>query len=152
MKRLREHAGLTARDAARLIAVDQAKMTHIEAGRISVGDATVRSLATGYGVTDHGLVDALAVMALERTVGWWRAYSDLLPRGFLDLAELEHHASYVRTVEVTQIPGLLQTEAHARSVFENGLTAELPQRELDARVAHRMERRAAFRQQSASPR
>lgn len=151
LRRLRETAGLGAQQAAGPLGVDAAELTRIEAGTVAVRGETVRALAARCGAQDEQLVRALAAMADEPARGWWQAYHELLPQGFLDLAELEHHASSIRTVEVTRIPALLQTEAHARAVFEHGLTSQLPQRDLDARVAHRMERRDSFHQHQSAP-
>lgn len=151
LRKLRERAGVTAREASRLVGVDPARMAHWESGRVAVGEEGVRRLTAQYRLTDQGLIDALAAVAEGASRGWWESYRGVLPQGFLDLAELEHHATYMRTVEVTQIPGLLQTEDHARAVFGNGLTSELPQQELDARVAHRMERRSVFQRERPTP-
>lgn len=151
LRRLRETAGLSAEQAAGPAGVDPAELTRIEAGTVAVRGETVRVLAAHCAAPDQELVRALAAMADEPARGWWQAYQELLPQGFLDLAELEYHASSVRTVEVTRVPALLQTEAHARAVFEHGLTSRLPQRDLDARVAYRMERRDSFHQHQSAP-
>ncbi|WP_344596434.1 Scr1 family TA system antitoxin-like transcriptional regulator [Streptomyces violaceusniger] len=41
------------------------------------------------------------------------------PAGLLDLAELEHHAAFVRVATVIHVPGLLQTREHARALFDS---------------------------------
>lgn len=151
LKKLRQRAGLSGGNAARLAGMDQAKLTHLEAGRVAVSPETVRRLAAQYDLADSELAEALAQMAEEGTHGWWNSYKGVLPRGFLDLAEMEHYATSLRTVEVTQVPGLLQTEDHARAVFENGLSNALPQRDLDARVAHRMERGRVLQREQPVP-
>ncbi len=56
-------------------------------------------------------------MATDRTRGWWEEYRELLPTPFLDLAELEHHATFLREVQFLFVPGPLQTEDYARAVF-----------------------------------
>ncbi|GAB3014872.1 hypothetical protein GCM10023080_097880 [Streptomyces pseudoechinosporeus] len=56
-------------------------------------------------------------MANEREKGWWEEYRSALATKALDLAELEHHASYVRTFQVVHIPGVLQTEEHVRAAL-----------------------------------
>lgn len=139
LRKLREQAGLSGREAAHAVGLDQAKLSHLEAGRVAVGAERARDLASHYGCTDAALVDGLAAMAAERVRGWWEEFRAVLPQGFLDLAELEHHASSLRAVEITQIPGLLQIEDHAAALFENAVSA--PRREqIDARVEFRMSR------------
>ncbi|GHF77192.1 hypothetical protein GCM10018787_27680 [Streptomyces thermodiastaticus] len=78
-------------------------------------------------------------MAVDRTRGWWEEYRGLLPTPFLDLAELDHHSSYLREVSILFVPGLLQTEDHARAVFSSRVPLLTPQ-ELELRVHFRMER------------
>ncbi|MDJ0340100.1 hypothetical protein QMK19_06115 [Streptomyces sp. H10-C2] len=56
---------------------------------------------------DPVLVDALVAMAKERGRGWWEEYRGSLAASFLDLAELEHHATRMRTVQMLHMPGLL---------------------------------------------
>lgn len=43
---------------------------------------------------DAALIDALVAMATDGTHGWWEEYRGRLPTPFMDLPELEHHASY----------------------------------------------------------
>jgi hypothetical protein len=96
------------------------------------------------------LIEALVAMATDRTRGWWEEYRELLPTPFLDLAELEHHATYRRDVEFLFIPGLLQTEDYARAAFSSRVP-ELPQEELELRVRHRMQRRAVLQRPAPVP-
>ncbi|MCF6525066.1 helix-turn-helix transcriptional regulator [Streptomyces sp. JJ36] len=144
LRLLREQAGLTAREAARNLSIDQTKISHIEAGRVGVSDARVRRLAAHYACNDRDLVDALAAMATERHRGWWESYRDTLPAGFLDLAELEHHAAFLQMAAIVHVPGLLQTPDYARAVFSYALP-ELSAPDLEARVEHRMQRKTVLR-------
>jgi DNA-binding XRE family transcriptional regulator len=91
LRRLRERAGLTATQAAKLLGGNQARMSNIEAGRYGVSAECVRTPACHYECPDHDLVDALAAVTGERKRGWWEAYRDILSSELLDLAELEHH-------------------------------------------------------------
>ncbi|MEK8144500.1 helix-turn-helix transcriptional regulator [Streptomyces sp. M10(2022)] len=103
---MREHAGRTAREAAGLISTDQAKISHIEAGRIGVSEDRIRRLATFYACGDSALVDALCTIAREhRGQHWWDEYRGVLAPGFLDIAELEHHARYMRCLQSVTLPG-----------------------------------------------
>ncbi|MGW1030156.1 helix-turn-helix domain-containing protein [Streptomyces sp. NPDC002577] len=117
LRKLRERAGLGLREAARATGINEGKLSNVEAGRVGVSAERVRFLASHYGAGDTPLVDALAVMATERVRGWWEEYRGQLSRGFLDLAELEHHTNQVRSFELVFIPGLLQTEEHVRAVY-----------------------------------
>jgi transcriptional regulator with XRE-family HTH domain len=117
LRKLRERAGLGLREAARATGINEGKLSNVEAGRVGVSAERVRFLATHYGAGDTPLVDALEVMATERVRGWWDGHRGLVPRGFVDLAELEHHATHLRSFELVHVPGLLQTEEHVRALY-----------------------------------
>ncbi|MFD3515373.1 helix-turn-helix domain-containing protein [Streptomyces sp. NPDC058657] len=140
LRRLREAAGLTARQVAASLGSNSASMSQVESGIGGVSEARVRRLAAHYACADEELISALVGMATDRTCGWWEEYRGVLPVAYLDLSELEHHATSRRDVDFTHVPGLLQTEEYARALFAYQMP-ELPESELEARVAHRMKRR-----------
>ncbi|MFI2423568.1 helix-turn-helix domain-containing protein [Streptomyces sp. NPDC018955] len=137
LRRLREAAGLTAREAAALLGAGRVQMSHIESGLTGVSEQRLRRLASHYACMDHEFIDALVSMATDRTRGWWEEYRGLLPTSFLDLSELNHYASFRRDVAILYVPGLLQTEEYARAVFSSRVP-ELTDEELELRVRHRM--------------
>ncbi|MBJ6632512.1 helix-turn-helix transcriptional regulator [Streptomyces sp. I5] len=139
LRRLREAAGLSAREAAALLGVNSVQISQIEAGTTGVSEERLRRLAAHYACTDTALIDALAVMASDRVRGWWEEYRGRLPTAFLDLSELEHHATFRWDVDFLHVPGLLQTEGYARALFSRRVP-ELPEEELGLRVRHRMQR------------
>ncbi|WP_328510293.1 helix-turn-helix transcriptional regulator [Streptomyces mirabilis] len=140
LRRLRDAAGLTAREAAALLGVSSAQISQIESGLTGVSEKRLRRLAAHYVCTDEVFIDALVAVATDRTRGWWEEYRGALPTPFLDLAELEHHATSLREVQFLYIPGPLQTEDYARAIFCDRIP-ELPQEELELRVRHRMQRK-----------
>ncbi|MFF4866199.1 helix-turn-helix transcriptional regulator [Streptomyces sp. NPDC001231] len=142
LRRLREAAGLNARQAAALLGVNPAQITHIESGLAGVSEQRLRRLASHYACTDEEFVNALVGMATDRTRGWWEEYRGLLPTSFLDLSELDHHSSFLREVAILFVPGLLQTENYARAVFSSRVP-ELTSDEIELRVRHRMARQEA---------
>ncbi|MFE1834367.1 helix-turn-helix domain-containing protein [Streptomyces sviceus] len=139
LRRLREAAGLSAREAAALLGVNSVQISQIESGVAGVSEHRLRRMTANYCCAETELLEALVAMATDRTRGWWEAYRGLLPTSFLDIAELEHHSTYRRDVEFVFIPGLLQTPDYARAAFSSRIP-ELPQDELELRVRHRMER------------
>ncbi|MFE1860118.1 DUF5753 domain-containing protein [Streptomyces anandii] len=143
LRRLRDAAGLAAREAAALLGVSPAQISQIEAALAGVSEKRLRRLAAHYVCTDEALVDALVAMATDRTRGWWEEYRGLLPTPFLDLAELEHHATYLREVALLYVPGLLQSEDYARAVYSFRVP-ELPAEDVETRVRHRMARRVIW--------
>lgn len=143
LRKLRERAGLTAREAARIASIAESKVSMTETGRVGVSAERVRHLASQYACDDAALVDALAAMASERGRGWWEEYRGLVPSGYLDLAELEHHATYLRPFENVNVPGLLQTEAQIRAILAPSVP-QMSEEDLEARVRYRLRRQEFF--------
>ncbi|MZE81666.1 helix-turn-helix domain-containing protein [Streptomyces xinghaiensis] len=140
LRRMREQAGISIQEAASMLGADRTMISNIEAGRTTVSEDRVRQLTCHYKCPNEALVDALADMAASRrTKHWWTEYRGKLPDGHLDVSELEHYAVRIRTAQTVHLPGLLQTEDHARAIFE--LTVpKLPRLDVELRVAHRMAR------------
>ncbi|CAL9518320.1 hypothetical protein SUDANB6_03794 [Streptomyces sp. enrichment culture] len=150
LRRLREAAGLSARRVAEQLGVSPVQISHIESGLSGVSEGRLRRLATCYSCSDEELITALAGMAVDRTRGWWEEYRGLLPASFLDLAELEHHAKFLREVQFLYVPGPLQTEDYARAVFSYRVP-ELPHSDVELRVRHRMQRKAILEGPAPTP-
>lgn len=107
LQKLREAAGLKGREAAAALGTGSARLSQIESGIVGMSEDTVRRLAANYVCTDEELPEALVAMATGRTRGWWEKYQGLLPLSFLDIAELEHHATYCFDIEFLHVPGRL---------------------------------------------
>ncbi|PJM94087.1 helix-turn-helix domain-containing protein [Streptomyces sp. CB01373] len=143
LRRLRDAAGLSAREAAALLGVNSVQISQIESAMSGVSEQRLRRLVTYYACTDEELTDALAVIATDRTRGWWEAFRGALPTSFLDLSELEHHATFRWDVDFLHVPGLLQTEDYARALFSRRVP-EIPDAAVQLRVDHRMRRRSVI--------
>ncbi|MEU4655709.1 helix-turn-helix transcriptional regulator [Streptomyces sp. NPDC023723] len=150
LRRLREAAGLKAREVAALLNSTSAQISQMELGFAGVSEERVRRLAAHCTCMDEALVDALVAMATDRTRGWWEEYRGVLPPAFMDSAEAEHHATYLREIVITRVPGLLQTPDYARAVFSY-MRPELPRAEVNPRVEHRMRRRSVIEGDHPTP-
>ncbi len=139
LRKMRTAAGASTDYAARLLGIDRTKISNIESGVRVIAPDRLRTLACNYACTDEEYLNALEAMATERHRGWWEDFRGTLPPGLLDIAELEWHATRVRTSQVTHLPGLLQTEEYARSIF-GAVLPPMPRLEVELRVAHRMQR------------
>ncbi|GAT83686.1 DNA-binding protein [Streptomyces sp. F-3] len=141
---MREQAGISTQEAAAMLGADRTMVSNIEAGRTTVSSERVRQLACYYRCPDEKLVEALASIADTRRVRhWWDEYRGKLPEGYLDISELEHYATRIRTAQTVHLPGLLQTEDHARAIFEFAVP-KLPRLDVELRVAHRMARQTVL--------
>jgi transcriptional regulator with XRE-family HTH domain len=150
LRKLREAAGMSGAEAASFLGGGRSLISHVEAGRWGIKPERVQFLASHYAATNQDLIKVLTAMARERGDGWWEKYRGVLPPAMLDLAELEHHAVYLRTAQALIIPGIFQTEEYARAVFSTanpGVTED----ELSARVAHRLSRRSIFERETPTP-
>jgi transcriptional regulator with XRE-family HTH domain len=143
LRKMRIAAGATTEYAAGLLGIDRTRLSNMESGIRPFTAERVRTLAANYACTDADYIEALAAMVNGKERFWWESYRGTLPAGLLDIAELEWHASRVRTAQVMHIPGLLQTEEYARGVFAAGLPA-MSRLEVELRVAHRMARQGIF--------
>lgn len=137
LRKLREAAGVSNRQAAAQLGVSPTQISHLESGRIGLSEERLRRMTEFYDCDDTALADALVEMSLPRSGNWWEEYRGVMPPQALDLAELEHDPSYVRAFEVVHIPGVFQTEEHVRAAsvfFEPSLSEEVRK----ARVSFRM--------------
>ncbi|MFK4069334.1 Scr1 family TA system antitoxin-like transcriptional regulator [Streptomyces sp. NPDC029674] len=143
LRRLREAAGMSAPAAASSLGTDRTNISNIEAGRYGISEERLRRLASIYECNDAALIETLASMTGGRKAGWWDEYRGKVPPGLLDISEIEHHAVRLRTVQTSHLPGLFQTEEHARAMFDL-IVPKLPRLEIELRVAHRLARQSVI--------
>ncbi|WP_433548735.1 helix-turn-helix domain-containing protein [Streptomyces sp. CA-294286] len=150
LRRLRDRAGLTSPQAARLVGWHQSKVSRIETGRSGVKPSDVALLLAAYDVRDpqhRSLLEALAEDSGESGTQWWHAYRGLLPPQYRDFISLESRACAARTLETSVVPGLLQTPHYARAVTRATLS-DMPEEKLDTLVEVRLARQKVLREDS----
>jgi hypothetical protein len=140
LRRLREAKGITREDAGYTIRASESKISRMELGRVSFKERDVADLLSLYGVHDETEREALLGLVREANKsGWWHSFNDVLPGWFQTYVGLEEAAALIRTYEVQFVPGLLQSEDYARSVF--GLARPtVTDDEIERRVGLRMRR------------
>jgi transcriptional regulator with XRE-family HTH domain len=142
LRRLREGRGISAKAAAQSIRASESKISRIELGRNAVREIDVADLLKLYGVDDLSEREQLLSLASQANrPGWWYRFNDILPPWFQSYIGLEEAAESIRVYEPQFVPGLLQTEAYATTVFTLG---DVPPEELDRYVAVRKERQRRF--------
>ncbi|MFG2428535.1 helix-turn-helix domain-containing protein [Streptomyces sp. NPDC048590] len=139
IRKMRVKAGMQAEAVARLLGLDRSRLSNVEQGQRAISEERVRVLAQACHCADDAYVTALVAMAAPGQRGWWNRYRGSLPAGLLDIAEIEAHASRMRTAHSVHMPGVLQTSDHALAVFRV-VVPPLPEHEVALRLAHRMER------------
>lgn len=140
LRKMRERAGLNAAQASEAMGLSRTRVSNIETGRLGMSEDRLRTLANIYSCTEEAYIDALVAMAQERLKGWWESYRGTVSSGLLDLAELEHHAVSMRSVQMTHLPGLLQTEGYAKALLSMSVPKP-PAVQLRRWLSFRMRRR-----------
>jgi transcriptional regulator with XRE-family HTH domain len=142
LRRLREAAGLTIEDVATALDVSDSKISRIETASVGTTWRDVRDILDVYKVAGPEREGLIQLARDARQKGWWhQAYGDL---PIATLVGLEDAAATIRTYQPLLVPGLLQTEAYARTVLQ----ALLPGRpdEAQRRTDFRMARQALLTQ------
>ncbi|NUV52549.1 helix-turn-helix domain-containing protein [Streptomyces coelicolor] len=137
---LREHAGLSRADLGARVQYSKHTVESVELGRRMPDEAFVERAEEALGNTG-----ALRKAARHLTRGeaglaaWFRRW-----------ARLEREAVSLCTYECRLVPGLLQSEAYARAVFEGTIPLRTDE-ELEMQLAARMERQATMRERPTVP-
>ncbi|MFI2640649.1 helix-turn-helix domain-containing protein [Streptomyces sp. NPDC018610] len=140
LQELREAAGLTREEAARVLRVAPATVRRMELAEVALKIPYVQVLLTAYGVGEQE-ADAFVRLAEEANQpGWWQRFSDVLPDWFSLYVSLEGAARLIRCYEPHFVPGLLQTEDYARAVLEAGTVGQAGREATERHVSLRMAR------------
>lgn len=140
LQELREAAGLSRDEAARVLRVASATVRRMETAEVALKIPYVQVLLTTYGVRDD---DASAFVALAEEAnrpGWWQRFHEVLPDWFSMHVSLEGAARMIRSYEPHFVPGLLQTEEYARAVLEAGTVGQSGPEAIEGHVSLRMAR------------
>jgi transcriptional regulator with XRE-family HTH domain len=136
LRKAREKAELTQRDAAEALEWSLSKIIRIEAGTVSLSVTDLRALLQEYGVTDSQLVAELEEAARgSKGQSWWTDFSDVLTPSFTQYLGYESAASSVRTYHPIIFPGFLQTEDYAEALLAPLASPERARRVVELRSA-----------------
>ena len=119
LRRLREAAGLTCEQAGDHLDCSASKISRMETARVPARAIDVQALCHLYGAGDEQMTVLVALARESKTEGWWQRFDGVLPDWFGTYVGLEAEAATIRTYEIELIPGLLQTAAYARALFES---------------------------------
>ncbi|WP_030752994.1 helix-turn-helix transcriptional regulator [Streptomyces sp. NRRL S-31] len=140
LQALREHAGLTRAQLAELVRYSKHTVESVELGRRMPDEAFVERAEQALGNTG----------ALRKAARFLTRGEAGLAAWFRRWARLEREAVSLCTYECRLVPGLLQSEAYARAVFENSIPL-LTDRQTEAQLTARMERQAMMRERATMP-
>lgn len=118
LRRAREAAGLSQRDAATRLDWSLSKLIRSEGGVVSMSVTDLRALLDLYGVTDPAAVEPLVEAARgSRGRPWWDPYREMVSAQFAQYLSHETAASTFRVYHPSLIPGLLQTAEATRALM-----------------------------------
>ncbi|PZG77152.1 XRE family transcriptional regulator [Streptomyces sp. NTH33] len=141
LRKARENAGMTQRDAANALEWSLSKLIRIEAGTVSLGVTDLRAMLQLYEVTDPGLVAELEDAARgSKGQSWWAQYSDVVSPPYALYLGYEGSADTIRMYNPVVLPGLVQTEDYATAL----LSAMAPEAGLRRQVDLRLTRQERF--------
>ncbi|GAA1809810.1 helix-turn-helix domain-containing protein [Planosporangium flavigriseum] len=147
---LRTASGKSRREVAEArLGISEPTLHRIETGKVPVTVANVRALCWLYGA-DESVTAALAELALGTSQEEWWDTSPAIPEWFKLYVGLEASASQICSYDGEIVPGELQTEQYARSVFgaEQSVDSEVAERQ----VKLRMQRQKTLFSRSPAPR
>jgi transcriptional regulator with XRE-family HTH domain len=124
LRRLREQAGFTLEDAARILECDRSKISRVETGHRGMRPKELRELLTEYGVPEARRNALITIARQANQTGWWQTYGYVLDDAYQDFIGLEATAAAIWTYEAQLVPGLLQTEAYAQAIADASLVNE----------------------------
>ncbi|MFJ3715237.1 helix-turn-helix domain-containing protein [Streptomyces sp. NPDC090057] len=140
LQELREAAGLSREEAARVLRVASATVRRMEMAEVALKIPYVQVLLATYGAPGEEQAAFVRLAEEANQPGWWQRFHDVLPDWFSLYVSLEGAARIVRSYEPHFVPGLLQTEAYARAVLEAGTIGQTGPETTERHVSLRMAR------------
>lgn len=145
MLRLRDAAGMTIEQAAGLVGISASHLSRVERAQVGVRLPVVKLLLSTYGA-DDATAAYLTGVAKEATIrGWWHKYVGSIPEQYATYIGFEAEADQIWNFEAATVPGLLQTDAYARAMFQ-GSASRISDEEISQRVEVRLQRQELIRQ------
>ncbi|MGW2514372.1 helix-turn-helix domain-containing protein [Streptomyces scopuliridis] len=139
---LRERAGLSRDQAAKLLRVAPATIRRMEMAEVALKVPYIQLLLPRYGVTGDEATAFLQLVDEANKPGWWQRFHDILPEWFGGHVSLEEAAKTIRCYEPHFVPGLLQTEDYARAILTYGEVGRNDPARIERHVALRLERQS----------
>jgi len=126
LRQRREAAEMTQEQVAEAMDWSLSKLIRIESGAVGISTNDLKALLNLYGVKDRHQIDAMVELAkASRQRMWWSAYKDAVSPQLISYIGYEAEAVVMRQFHFALMPGLLQTEAYARTVIFDSVPGEL---------------------------
>ena len=139
LRRLRVQAGLSQEDVAEALQVAPCSYSDWERGAATPRPGRRPLLASILGVSDRELASVLDGEDLNDDLG--------VPGWLGFLANFESMARAIRTFEMFNVPGLLQTEGYALAVERSVTDEPVTERDIEQRVVSRLRRQSVLQRE-----
>jgi transcriptional regulator with XRE-family HTH domain len=139
LRRLRDDAGMTVRDAGQEMHCSASKISRQESGQAGIGPGELDRLLHLYGVPEQDRERYRALLGQEYVRDWWTRYEDVLSPSQFEHVAMENIATSTREYQLTAIPGLLQTRDYARAINVESVRSLSPE-QIEATVEVRLRR------------
>ncbi|MEV6020742.1 MULTISPECIES: helix-turn-helix transcriptional regulator [unclassified Streptomyces] len=136
LRRARENAALSQREAAERVEWSQSKLIRVETGTVGVSVSDLRALLALYEVTDPERVQDLEEAARgSKGPSWWSGYHEVITPQFAQYLGYEGAATSLHTYHPIVVPGHLQTRGYAEALLApRDLEEDVFQRVVDLRM------------------
>jgi len=142
LRRLRKRAGLTTGEAGARLGISQSKMSRVETGSSGLQIDDVSAMLGLNHVPAKRREEILNLVREAAEPGWVRIHGRGLPEQWQALIEWEDKATSLSYFQPTMIPGIVQTPDYIRAILRATADRELPESEVDTKVAARLARQA----------
>lgn len=143
LRRLREVAGVTLKQAGTALGLSPQVISRLETGQRNIAEIEVAGLLALYGVTGPQKDQLLNQARTLDDPGWWELHMPGVTRESATLIDYEDRADRIADWAPLLIPGLLQTMEFGRSVMrQDGVSPAQVEARLSARLRrqHRLTR------------
>lgn len=147
LRRARVGARLTALELAGKLGCSESKVTRMETGARGASEFDVTTFLAHCGASQREIRRVVGIARESDDSYRIRQHSEQLPDELRSLIAQETTADAISVYEPMLVPGLLQTEDYARSLFRRA--SLFPEESLELRVAARIERQGILRRRTA---
>jgi transcriptional regulator with XRE-family HTH domain len=117
LREIRESKGESGDAVAKALHWSPSKISRYERAKTGLPPGEVERLLDYYGITGSRRDVLLSLARDASQKGWWEDYGDSLSPDYQQFIGLEDEASAIAVWQFDVVPGLLQSEAYARSII-----------------------------------
>jgi transcriptional regulator with XRE-family HTH domain len=117
LREIRESKGVSGDAVAKALHWSPSKISRYERAKTGLPPREVERLLDYYGITGPRRDVLLALARDASQKGWWEDYGDSLSPDYQQFIGLEDEARSIAVWQLDVVPGLLQSQAYARSII-----------------------------------